>query len=398
MLGSRRSLMVLSSSALLVLLVLFSATAAQGESCPPGCKCHWVDNQFIVKCSGSATSVPPTSAPTSRPGATKTPNPRETDTTPQPTPEGTPTSSGNYMVENCAALPPGSYGLNCPGNLYDVVYACAPDYSFCWFVSVSCASCVAPTPQPPPTVNPLPCADVNFTQTGIQCTVGWSTEVSAKIPPVGVSYTPFPRGIVYDALHFTLAALVTQAWQCSDTVDGWDPINWAPSPDYRNLVFCLRWREVKNPEPAEDPAPSWAYWIWDERPWGAPPSTLSQQQTADHTYVTSSAQKTANGVGNLGAYQVQVHTYWVVEWKESWEHATHSCAYTGNDTDVCDGQSGYARTTEWNSAGRKGTADLREYGSPHFWDDSTLIRTPWGKEMNVLPVPVIEVQGVIEKP
>ncbi len=301
------------------------------------------------------------------------------------------------MVESCALLPAGSYGLNCPGNLYDVVYACAPDFSFCWFVSASCAACAA-TPPPTPSTSQLPCADVNFTQTGIQCTVAWSTEVSATIPPVSASYKPFPRGIVYDPMHFTLGNLVTQDWQCSPAIDGWDPINWVPSPDYRNLVFCLRWREVKNPEPAQDPAPGWVYWIWDERPWGAPPSTLSQLPAADHTYVTSSAEKPANGVGNLPAYQVQVHTFWVVDWKETWEHAIHSCFYTGNSQDVCQGQTGYAQDTEWNRGGRNGTADLRAYGNPHFWADSTLIRMSWGAELDVLPVPVIEVQGVIQNP
>ncbi len=392
MLNRQRWFVMMGCAVLVTLLVVVSSVSAKGEECPPGCKCHKVDNQFIIECSGKATSVPPTPQSTEQPGPTRTSHPGETPTT-QATPPG------NYLISSCALLPPGSYGMTCPNNLYDLVYACAPGYSFCWFVSASCAAgCATTTPQPSPTTNQLPCADVNFTQNGIQCTVGWSTEVSAKIPPVGVGYTPFPRGIVYDAMHFTIAALVTQDWQCSDTVDGWDPLNWAPSPDYRNLIFCVRWRQVKNPDPNQDPAPGWVEWIWDERPWGSPPATLAQQQTVDHTYVTSSAEKATNGLGNRPAYQVQAHTFWVVDWKENWEHAIHNCVYTGNPQDTCSGQSGYAQTTEWVPASRKGTADLRAYGSPHFWADSTLIRTPWGAQMNVLPVPVIEVQGVIEQP
>lgn len=382
-------------AAFLITLLLVATARAQGGNCPPSCECYRVDNQFIVDCKGGSTSVPPTQAATDGPGPTS--EPHETPNgTPQPTAQNTP--SGNYLTSYCYALPPGSYGMSCPGNLYDIVYACGPGYSFCWYVSVTCASCIAPTAMPTRNVNPLPCADVDFSQGGIQCTIGWDRRVSAKIPPVPVSYAPFPRGIVYDPMQFTLPPLITQSWQCSDPLDGWDPLAWAPSDGYRQLVFCLRWRQIKHPEPSIDPAPGWAEWYWDERAWGNPKSDLSQTREAAHMYVTSSAEKPTNGMNSLPSYQVRVRTFWVVEWKENWERRIEECVFTGNPSDVCKGQPSSRVDVSWVAEGRAGTVDLRYYGSPHFWTDSTLIQTPWGEKKNVLPVPVIEVQGVIKKP
>lgn len=388
------------ASALFAFLAIVFAASAQGN-CPPGCTCYRIDNQFIIECSGNATSVPPTSEATDEPNETSQPGetgePNQTpNTTPQATAQATP-GGGNYLTATCTVFAPGSYGMNCPGNLYDVVYACGPGFSFCWFVSASCASCVVPTAMPTQNANPLPCADVNFTRDGIQCTIGWDRRVVAKIPPIVVSYAPFPRGIVYDAMQFTLPSLVTQGWQCSDPLHGWDPLAWAPSGDFRQLVFCLRWRQVKRPDPIIDPAPAWAEWYWDEREWGNPKSNLNQRREAVHTYVTSSAEKPANGFNDLPSYQVRVRTFWVVEWKENWERRTEECVFTGNPADVCNGQTSVRKQTEWEAEGRGGTVDLRYYGSPHFWTDSTLVKTPWGTTLDVLPVPVIEVQGVIEK-
>lgn len=382
-------------AAFMILLLTAATARAQGGNCPPGCECYRVDNQFIIECSGNSTSVPPPPGETEQPGPTDEPG-DPPDSTPEPTAQSTP--AGNYLISDCQVLPPGSYGMNCPGNLYDIVYACGPGYSFCWYVSVTCASCIVPTAPPTTNVNPLPCADVDFSQGDIQCTIGWDRRVSAKIPPVPVSYTPFPRGIVYDPLQFTLPPLITQAWQCSEPLDGWDPLGWAPSADYRHLVFCLRWRQVKHPEPVQDPAPEWAEWYWDERAWGNPKSDLSQTNTATHIYVTSSAEKPSNGLNSLPSYQSLVRTFWVVEWKENWERRIERCVHTGNPSDMCNGRSEEIKEVIWIPEGRDGIADLRYYDSPHFWSDSTLIQTPWGETMNVLPVPVIEVQGVIKKP
>lgn len=381
------------------LIVLFGAPPADAQgNCPPGCECHRVDNQFIIECSGNATSVPPTAAPTDNPGNNQTPEPRDTpNLTPQPTSQATP-GGGNYLTMYCHPLPAGSYGLNCPGNLYDVVYACGPGFSFCWFVSVNCAACVTPTAAPPGTVGELPCADVNFSQNSIQCTIGWDRRVSARVPPVPVTYSPYPRGVVYDPMQFTLPALIVQGWQCSSPLDGWDPIAWAPADGFRKLTFCLRWKQVKYPQPEQDPAPAWAEWYWDERAWGEPKSDLSRRREAQHAYVTSSAEKPTNGVDARPSYQVRVRTFWVVEWNETWERETTKCVYTGNPDDVCNGQPSARKETRWVPEGRDGTVDLRFYGSPHFYTDSTLVETPWGARLQVLPVPVIEVQGVIEKP
>jgi hypothetical protein len=142
--------------------------------------------------------------------------------------------------------------------------------------------------------------------------------------------------------------------------------------------------------------------VWDERSWGQPKEDASRSQLTEHTYVTSSAQKPENGPGNLPAYQVQAHSYWVIDWRMTWEHAFRwtDCRRTGNRTDFCDGRSGYevVNHVEWQAESDDGTADLRNYGAPHFYADSTLIRTPDGRTMDILPVPVIEVQGVIGNP
>lgn len=392
-----KGLVVLGS--LLMALLAASSVRAQGGNCPPGCECHRVDNQFIVECSAKSTSVPPTDAPTQPPGGGNTPEPRDTpNLTPQATPRGTPGSSGNYITASCQPFPPGSYGMNCPGNMYDVVYACGPDFSFCWFVSVNCSNCVKPTAMPTRSVEQLPCADVNYSQGGIQCTIGWDRRVVARIPPVPVNYSPFPRGIVYDPLGFKLPPLIVQSWQCSDPLDGWDPIAWGPDSNFRQLQFCLRWRQVARPEPDQDPAPGWAEWYWDERPWGNPKSDLSQRPDASHTYVTSSAEKPTNGLDKRPAYQIAVRTFWVVEWKETWERRTENCVFTGNPADFCNGQPSAIKQVRWVAEGRDGVVDLRYYGGAHFWATSSLIQAPWGVTTSVLPVPVIEVQGVIKKP
>jgi hypothetical protein len=230
----------------------------------------------------------------------------------------------------------------------------------------------------------------------------WSRYVEARIPPLPVAYLPYPRGIVYDRMQFSVGALITQAWNCSDPVDAWSPSPWAYDEDYRNLVLCLRWRQVKNPEPASDPAPGWIRWVWDERAWGDPKETVSRVGSAEHTYVTSSAQKPENGPnGNLPSYQVQVHSYWVVDWRMTWEKRFrwYTCE-AGNAGDSCDGVGGRRAVIHerWDPGSDAGTADLRGYGQPHFYADSTKIILPDGRTTRILPVPVIEVQGVIGAP
>ncbi len=384
----------------LVWLAVIYAASAQGN-CPPGCTCHYVDNQFIVDCGGKATTVPPTGEPTDSPGATDEPGetrePRETPRNETPVPQPTNSNGLQFYDLHCVPLGAGDFGLACPKNMYDIRSACGTNLG-CWIVYVKCADgCLTPTPRPSTRIGPLPCADVSVGQGGIQCTVAWDTRVSARIPPVPVGYLPFPRGIVYDAMQFNLPPLIVQGWQCnSPSIDGWDPLAWAPSSNYRKLVFCLRWRQVKHPEPEIDPAPAWAEWRWDERPWGNPKGELSFKRETNHTYVTSSAEKPTNGLGERPSYQVQVRTYWVVEWKENWERREEYCV-DGNAGDVCNGQIGMRKETRWIPEGRGSVTDLRAYGNANFWASSTRIKTPWGADMNVLPVPVIEVQGVIEK-
>jgi len=189
-------------------------------------------------------------------------------------------------------------------------------------------------------------------------------------------------------------------------VNNWNPQTWTYDEDYRNLVFCIRWRQVRNPDPPPDPAPAWIRYVWDERAWGRA-EDYSYEPETPHVYVTSSWGKPENGMSldgspNLPAYQVQVHSFWVLDWKETWEHRVRwtDCKWTGDPDDSCEGQKKYAtqQHERWDPGNDDGTTDLRRYGAAHFYVDSTKVRTPDGRVMNVLPVPVIEVQGVIGNP
>ena len=381
-----------------IVLLVFTITLVAGslfvpgrpaQAQPRGCR---IDPSGILICEGTqiVTAVPTravTVAPSARP---PTQAPRPTATPPPPTPIGY-QSFWRYCVTNSSSST-GFVNLN---------IVCPPQGTGnCHVVRTVNASHCAPTTIRP---KPLPCPNVAFTLTSIGCVIGWVRTASAHIPPVPITYLPYPRGLVALPIEFMAPGLITQNWVCSSPpVDNWSPRRWAYDEDYRNLYFCLRWRQVRSPNPSPDPAPAWIRYVWDERAWGNPPETLSQQATAEHSYVTSSANKPANGPNGLPAYQVQAHSYWIIDWRETWEHAIRitECKWTGDKDDNCDGQNKYAAKTrtEWQPESDEGTADLRRYGAPHFYADSTLIQTADGRSLNVLPVPVIEIQGVIGNP
>ena len=376
---------------LVCLLCFGGATLIRADDPPPGCR---IDPSGSIICQGTAVvTAVPTRVITVPPGT-----PRPTQPRPTRPPTETPPPGTFYRWRYCVpdAVSPTGY--------WHVKYICDQATGQCYpgAISVIAAyNCGTPTPITIK-VNPLPCP-VTFTQVGLSCLIGWVRRAEAQIPPVPISYRPYPRGIVTDRMEFTAGNLIVQDWACtSPQVDNWNPRTWGYDEDYRNLYFCIRWRQVASPNPSPDPAPAWIRYVWDERSWGQPKEDASRSQLTEHTYVTSSAQKPENGPGNLPAYQVQAHSYWVIDWRMTWEHAIRwsDCRRTGNRNDFCEGRSGYevVNHVDWQAESDDGTADLRNYGAPHFYADSTLIRTPDGRTMDILPVPVIEVQGVIGNP
>ena len=318
--------------ALMVLGLLFLGSSVSAE---PG-NCH-LDPSGNLICEGTAVATAvPSRVITLLPG---TPRP-----TLPPRPTRTPTPWGLYTLwRYCvgdASSPTGSVNLR---------YSCNQITKQCTLVQVVNANnCATPVPTGIK-VKPLPCP-AGFTQTGLWCLIAWVRRAEARIPSVPISYKPYPRGIVADRMEFTAPGLIVQNWACtSPQVDNWNPNSWGYDEDYRNLYFCIRWRQIAWPDPSPDPAPAWIRYVWDERSWGQPQEDASRQQVTEHTYVTSSALKLENGPANptgtfsLPAYQVQAHSYWVIDWRMTWERAYRSteCKRTRDNNDWCEGQRGY---------------------------------------------------------
>lgn len=388
---SRVSIALIAVVLVFGLLCFGGATLTRADDPPPGCR---IDPSGALICQGTAiVTAVPTRVITIQPGTL-------IPTAPRPTrpPTETPPPGWFYRWRYCI---PDSAS---PTGYWHAKYLCDQATGQCHPTAVSLIAaynCATPTPITIK-VNPLPCP-AGFTQQGVWCIIGWVRRAEAQIPPVPITYRPYPRGLVNNKIEFTAPGLIVQEWVCtSPQVDNWNPRTWGYDEDYRNLYFCIRWRQIAWPNPAPDPAPAWIRYVWDERAWGQPQEDASRSPLTEHTYVTSSAHKPENGPGNLPAYQVRAHSYWVIDWRMTWERAFRwtDCRRTGNRNDICDGQRGYqvVQHVEWRAESDDGTADLRNYGAPHFYADSTLVRTPDGRVLNVLPVPVIEVQGVIGNP
>ncbi len=359
-------------------------------------------NTFFCQPGGGIPKPPPQQPPSQPPpgGGSQPPAPSgPTRPAPTPRPTADPWSSG-YLVMHCLPVYEGAPGGG--DTQVGYIWVIYQLVNGVWMQSIGGfeppGACTGDSSQPPSPPKPLPCPP-GWSDDGVWCS--WERYVEARIPPLPVTYTPYPRGIVVDRMRFMVGALITQPWNCSAPVNEWSPYPWGYHPDYRNLVLCLRWRQVRYPEPGSDPAPGWIRWVWDERAWGTPKDFVSRAAMTEHVYVTSSAQKTENGPGSLPAYQVEAHSFWVVDWQMSWERRVrwYTCE-AGDKDDTCDGE---ARRREqwherWDPGSDAGTADLRTYGRPHFYADSTKIIVPDGRTMHVLPVPVIEVQGVIGTP
>lgn len=391
---TRALAIVVGNVIVFALMFVGSAMLIRADDPPNGCR---IDPAGNLICQGTAIATAVPTRVITIPAGT----PRPTQPRPTRPPTETPPPGTYYMWRYCI---PDSVS---PIGYWHAKYICDQATRQCYpgVISLIVAyNCATPTPMTIK-VNPLPCP-AQFTQNGITCLIGWVRRAEARIPPVPITYSPYPRGIVNDKMEFSAPGLIVQDWACtSPPVDNWNPRSWGYDEDYRNLIFCIRWRQIAWPDPAPDPAPAWIRYVWDERAWGQPKEDASRQQVTEHHYVTSSAQKSENGPGNpigtfsLPAYQVQAHSYWVIDWRMTWEHAFRwtECRRSSNPKDVCDGQSGYESIprVEWRPESDDGTADLRNYGAPHFYADSTLVRIPDGRVLDILPVPVIEVQGVI---
>ena len=234
----------------------------------------------------------------------------------------------------------------------------------------------------------FPCVDVDFDGAGIQCTAGWVRTLRVTIPPVGFEY--MPRGLVTVPILFA-GGPVTQDFQCTPPVNGFDPQAWMANDDFRNFIFCMRWRQVGPwDQMKEGKVPALFDFLWDERPWGDPQETKANVLPVPHAYFTSSWAKPVCGYEHLPGYQVQVKTYWVLDWYTQWEQKIRRCAeYNSNGKCV-------AWEDVWVPGSGSGTYDLRRCGSPSSYTWSFKVQSNVSPPGDALCVPVIEVQGVIK--
>jgi hypothetical protein len=285
-----------------------------------------------------------------------------------------------------------------------------------------------------------------------KCYKDFGLEATAYAPPVEVLYNPGPRAMVAVETEFRAdrdLSAPDYAW--SGTVEDFDPGAWTVkdhsrswdvkagsgcpqptqrvehAPYYFDFKIGVRLLRVGPDTQLDDRPPCWVTWNWDERDWGRPQSTCGDEKMgtlAYHTWLTSSAGKPQNGMGldgiaNLPAYQVGVETYWAPqarwEWKH-WECTSHdTCTYTtthdchckhdeaGNkECDTCTEEhtSTVCSKVEVVQEHREFMPDLRNpewCGLDHMYLKSPFVKTPDGRVLTALPVPVIEVQGVIHQ-
>ena len=315
-----------------------------------------------------------------------------------------------------------------------------------------CCGAAAPTPTPEYDDNPLHCLEgpesfvpgdgwVEYRIGEDWC--GLTMEATAHARPVEVSFNPGPRSLVnMETTFYADTNLEPNDWAMSGAVDDWDPEAWEEqkskwikmdtacpgentefSPAYKNFRIGVRLQRVtpeSNYFPLKERVPCWTAWDWDERDWGSPKTSCADQSigpVVEHTYLTSSAGKPQNGMGldgvaNLPAYQVGVESYWVAHWRWEWDaleckgHTT--CTYRKCKGDDAEGHcTGWEDVVAhpcaqvgWTHHVKQGAIDLSEppCSNPTWFLKSHLIRTPDDRVGNALPVPIIEVQGVIENP
>jgi hypothetical protein len=285
-----------------------------------------------------------------------------------------------------------------------------------------------------------------------RCYKQFTLSATAPAPAVQVLYNPAPRSMVNLATEFRADRdLMPGDYVWSGTVDDFDPDAWhstdapwrkevkagggCPFPrttvqkrhHYQDFRIAVRLQRVGPDAEIDDPPPCWVRWDWDEREWGEPKSTCSDAGSgpvAAHTWLTSSFGRPANGmslsgVADLPAYQVGVETYWVPQARWEWEHwectEWQECTYETEHDCNCEGEGPerHCDTCEEKHTDRvcaqvgvvrehrEFMPDLRDpewCGLDHMYLAGHTVRTPDGRVLTALPVPVIEVQGVIQAP
>jgi hypothetical protein len=248
-------------------------------------------------------------------------------------------------------------------------------------------------------------------------------QVQARIPCLAVSRSPFPRGLVSVANHFSLGGPNTrEEWSTPPLPEGipeaWRKCGDDRLPRYKNWQIGLKWVRIGSPAwnpgaamPGPYP-PDEAHWNFDDRPW-SPHGTTSSGNSVAHTYETSSYGLPANGPGGLPSYQVRVRTYWGLFWAAQYDERVcvewEEVCTCGNSAEYhtwrcpdCDDQHRNARQRcarcEWrHKFDGWHPIDLTQYGSLTWYAESYKIDVPGVGCSGVLPVPIIESQGVIEK-
>ncbi|MBU0493821.1 MAG: hypothetical protein KKA73_09270 [Chloroflexi bacterium] len=376
------------------------------------------------------TAVPrPTDVPPTPGGPTAIPQPTRPPVTPSPTP-----CLDRYQVHLCEVATGCSPAY---GRDVTYIYDCLTDLLIGRYQG-DCHVCWGtPTPSrtPGPTsIAPTPvCQPLIGAGGRVQVDPDCIAQVQAVIPCVEVYRTPYPRSLVGHETAFIADPAshnVAEFWsnQLPEGVpDDRTTCMGVQTWRYRHYQLGLKWVRIDSPQwdygvGVPGPYPPQPNWNFDERSWNLVAPIASGEQV-QHTYQTSSWGKPQNGPDGLPSYQVRYTTYWALFWAvqfDEWEcvdgedrcvprnpdgtcrrQATSYLNYCG---DVCPGQSGnaYWVCTECDWVPKFNgwhLIDLREDGAPNWYETSVKVAIPQQNRgcSSVIPVPVIEVQGVIEQ-
>jgi hypothetical protein len=424
---------------------------AQGGQCPPGqsWNCTIAGGRSVCSCRASGET--PTPQPTLPPPTPATPPPTPnatqavatataaaaaTATASVPTPTPTPIP-GQVLTCVFSNQPVG--GVHCPSKYYRVLTLYA--HNLTWVLDAECmdeSACVPPTPEPPPNVVEPPCPVTPIGGgMGVWCG-NYQIDVDAVVPPHLVVRNPWPRGLVTVPNQFSILP-DPQYSEPGGAGGEWSEKgaehdtgrDGSHENQIANYQMGLRWRRI-------DELPVWTF---DERPWNigrdygnGTCSNSAQGVDVSHAYETASSDISNPGSGgdaddkprngpsltgewNLPAYQVVVGTHWALDWAQQWDQwekvgtIDRCCHVDGGckdkDYDGCkfdwDGWSTHSEDVyEWvHHFDGWYTVDLTNWGEPNWYYTSYSVRSSgdgvnWGPVLDVVPVPVIEVQSVIQ--
>jgi len=280
--------------------------------------------------------------------------------------------------------------------------------------------CLLATPVPPGG-DGNPCRDADWTSDGVQCEGNYGAIVSAAIPCCRVERAPYPRGLVTQYNFFTIDCPQEEQWSQTALRNppAGEPGHYPCASDANvghvaNYKIGLLWTRV----------PGYlAEWDFDDG---------SERMVGDsvyHIYESSSYGRPQNGVGLNGqplpAYQVGATTLWRVFSRETYQvcecvssHQECTCGYDSDgDRSGCDCGEGWMESDPHYYNRRRTVCDAYNWVT-HDTGWKAIDLSPWigtwyavssktgpkatGLEPNppcgVVPVPVIEVQGVIKNP